>query len=645
MVGKTCRVCGKPQAVFSMEKDAGVLPPGTELDGGSVIVGTRIGRGGFGITYRALDCETNTRVALKEFMPNHLVIRMADGKSVAVVEGNEDIYISSLKGFQREAKVLNELRRHPNIVRVLFTIAENNTVYYGMEYLDGDNLGEWAKKNYPKDLVPVREACRTLIPVMNALIYCHEKGVLHRDISPDNILLCKDKNGETVPKLIDFGAAYVAIQDYTHTFPNVRKAYFSPLEQMTGIAKDQGSWSDVYSFCATIYFLITGKPPVSSVDVAAGIARLQRPSELGARIPAEAEDVLMHGMTLGYKQRIQTIREFRDEFCRALGIKLEAEKKPVTHPAPSPAPHPVQPKEVTASGSSCDVQKDSQKEPDPKPITPDNIPGPDPEPAIQTKLKAGQLFARGILYLLLAACCYGFGFFLCEAEGLLYGWLAFALILIISLLTMRATPGMAAVGQHFVRRDGAAPGFGQFLVYSLLNASPLGLIDGIALLGGNEAISSRISRLKCVMDFQPEPEKELSVSEPSKPKELPAAPQKHEEPPSEPESSGNRTIAIMKGIDGPMKGRTLSICDGDVLGRNPQKSQVTVGCEDATVGRMHCRFVYAKSKGKWGIVNLSPNGIVINGKRITDQEGKPTVIPEDARIQIGKSTYAFNENQ
>ena len=641
MVGKTCRVCGKPQAVFSIEKDAGVLPPGTELDGGSVIVGTRIGRGGFGITYRALDCEKNIRVALKEFMPNHLVVRMPDGKSVAVVEGNEDIYLSSLKGFQREAKVLNELRRHPNIVRVLFTIEENNTVYYGMEYLNGDNLGEWAKKKYPKNLVPVREACRTLLPIMDALTFCHEKGVLHRDISPDNILICKDQKGESIPKLIDFGAAYVAIQDYTHTFPNVRKAYFSPLEQMTGIAKDQGSWSDVYSFCATLYFLITGKPPVSSVDVATGTARLQRPSELGALIPAEAEDVLMHGMTLGYKQRIQTIKEFRDDFCRALGIEPEPEKKAVTPVAPPPASSSVQ----QSPGSTSDPQQDTQKEPDPKSAGSDDIAGADPKPAKQTKLTGGQLLTMGVIYLLLAACSYGFGFFLYETEGLLYGWLAFALILVISLLTMRATPGMSAVGRHFVRRDGAPPGFGQILVFSLLNASPLGLIDGIALLGGNEAISSRISRLKRVMDFQPESEMQPSVPEPPKLKELPFTPQKHQVHPAEPERSGDRVFAVMKGVDGPMKGRTLSISDGDVLGRNPQKSQVTVGSEDATVGRMHCRFVYAKSKGKWGVVNLSSNGIVIDGKRITEQEGKPTVIPEGARIQIGKSTYAFSEKQ
>ena len=101
----------------------------------------------------------------------------------------------------------------------------------------------------------------------------------------------------------------------------------------------------------------------------------------------------------------------------------------------------------------------------------------------------------------------------------------------------------------------------------------------------------------------------------------------------------------MKGVDGPMKGRSLKIFDGDVLGRNPEKAQVVVGGEDATVGRAHCRFVYAKSKGKWGVVNLSSNGVVVNGHRIVEKAGKPTVIPESATIQIGKSTYAFKGKQ
>ena len=100
----------------------------------------------------------------------------------------------------------------------------------------------------------------------------------------------------------------------------------------------------------------------------------------------------------------------------------------------------------------------------------------------------------------------------------------------------------------------------------------------------------------------------------------------------------------MKGISGPMHGRVLSVYDGDVLGRNPQRAQLLVSSEDGTVSRAHCRFVYAKSKGKWGIVNLSDNGIVVNGNSVSEKEGKPVVIPSGSEIRVGGSTYIFTAN-
>ena len=642
MAGNTCTVCGRPPAPFSKKTDAGVLPPGTELDNGSVIVGAKIGRGGFGITYRALDKQSGKRVALKEFMPNHLVTRLADGKGIAVVAGSEDTYLSSRRSFMREANVLNELRKHPNIVKVLFTLEENNTVYYGMEFLEGDNIAVWARDHYPKKPMSAKEACSVMLPVMDALIFCHEKGVLHRDISPDNILICKDAQGNPNPKLIDFGAAHVAIQDFTHTFPNVRKAYFSPLEQMSGNSNDQGSWSDVYSLCATIYYLITGRPPVSAIEVATGTNRLQPPSKIGAHIPDNAEDVLMHGMVLDYQKRIQTVRAFRDEFCKALHVeysevelqkhsdhgpapapKQEPDKKPV--PAPPPAPEPAD-----------ETGKHSQ---DPKPEDSETT----REEQIPREEK--RIFIRAVIYLLLAGICYGTGFCLAGMTGLLLGWLAFSLILMISLLNSGSTPGMAAAGLRFVDGSGSKNN-GRMALYAFLNASPLGLLDGMLLFDDRDGLCSRLCDLKYVSK---NPQKQEKVSDPPeqvKPElavkqEPEARPQqvkiRHAETPHSP----SRSFAVIKGVDGPMKGRSLKIFDGDVLGRNPEKAQVVVGGEDATVGRAHCRFVYAKSKGKWGVVNLSSNGVVVNGNRIVEKEGKPTVIPEGATIQIGKSTYAF----
>lgn len=640
MAGKKCTVCGRPPAVFSPTTDAGILPPGTELDGGSVVVGTRIGRGGFGITYRALDRESGKRIALKEFMPNHMVNRLPDGKNVAVIEGSEDIYISSRKGFMREARVLNELRQHPNIVKVLFTLEENNTVYYGMEFLEGDNLAVWVRNQYPKDLMSAKDACTLLLPIMDALAFCHSKKVLHRDISPDNILICKDQQGKPKPKLVDFGAAYVAIQDYTHTFPNVRKAYFSAVEQMSGSEKDQGSWSDVYSLCATIYFLITGKPPTSSIDILTGTGRLQPPRDLGAHISEKAEDVLLHGMTLDYRKRIQTVKAFREEFCEALGVHFEK-----AHP-PQPS-KPKEPLKKPPEKQPEELPEEPPKEPPKEPITSNQREEENPEPAESSSTPGQKLAIRGLIYILLAAACYGIGYYQWNTIGLVYGWLVFSCVLLICLLCSGSTPGMAAIGQHYTDSEGKR-NYGRMIPLAFLNASPLGLLDGAFLLGGEEAVCSRICGLKCINKDQEE-KKDPEPSSEAKSALKPPPKQQHESSQllrsSESFSSQSRPMAVMKGLEGPMKGRILSICDGDVLGRNPQMAQVTVGGEDATVGRAHCRFVYATKKMKWGIVNLSSNGVTINGDRIVEKEGKPTVIPDGARVQIGMSTYVFKGNK
>ncbi len=629
MAGNTCSVCGRPPVPFSKENDAGVLPPGTELDNGSVVVGAKIGRGGFGITYCALDRQSGKRVALKEFMPNHLVTRLADGKEVAVVAGNDDTYLSARRSFMREANVLNKLRKHPNIVKVLFTLEENNTVYYGMEFLEGDNLAVWARNRYPKKPMPAKEACSVMLPVMDALIFCHEIGVLHRDISPDNILICKDAQGNPKPKLIDFGAAHVAIEDFTHTFPNVRKAYFSPLEQMSGNSNDQGSWSDVYSLCATIYYLITGRFPVSAIEMATGTARLQPPSEHGARIPENAEDVLMHGMVLDYQRRIQTVKEFRDEFCKALDVE-------VTEPVKSAPPRPEPPPQVLPPLDPAD---------DPEDPCPDPVQSNAQVTTVeQLPREKRRIFIRGVIYLLLAGACYGTGYCFLGLTGLLFGWLVFSLVLMISLLISGSTPGMAAAGLRFVDRNGSENN-GRMILYAFLNASPLGLLDGMLLLAGKDGLCSKI----CGLRYESRGlRKQMNDSPPTGGEKTdPKTAQETETGlKTKPHSSEMpRPSATMKGVDGPMKGRNLNVFDGDILGRNPEKAQVVVGGEDATVGRAHCRFVYAKTKGKWGIVNLSSNGVAINGNRIFEKEGKPKVIPDGATIQIGKSTYTFKVKQ
>lgn len=687
MRGNVCTQCGKSASSREEARNSGLLIPGTELDEGSVVVGEKIGRGGFGITYRALDRETGNRVALKEFMPNHLVNRGADGKSVIVLSGEEDAYIQSRKSFSREAKILNELRHHPNIVRVLFTIEENNTVYYGMEFLDGVNVAEWVVRQN-KGLISAADACKILLPAIDALIYCHKNHVLHRDISPDNILIAKSADGKETVKLIDFGAAHAAIENFTKTFPSVLKKHFSPIEQMTR-GEDQGTWSDVYSLCATIYFLITGKPPTSALDVVtSNNARIEPPRKLGAKISEDAEDVLMHGLVQDYRKRIQTMDQFRKEFTTALGLKVppyqdpypyykktdqseqkKEEKEIITPTIPETSDKNDPQKQETAHLESSTVQE----------FKLDPLPDPEPVPQPNEEVKrnvVGQFF----LYLFQAAAAFAvatyavkngiFGYLVkSDAFGdiafvniLVYTWILFALVTFCFVVTKHATLGMCTNGLIFKGKGNKPINVLQALLFSVLTTSPLGWLDGLLIAMKSKPLSAQIcgleehSTVPVKMDSgkmitKPKAEPPVPVNPPVElQKEVKTKPSSINQQSSLPLSihSGKlKESAKLIGIDGPMKGKTLIIHDKDLMGRNSEAVQVVVGSEDATVGRVHCQFHYARSNKKWGIINFSSNGVWINDRFIAKEEGKnrPQVIANNAVIRIGHSKYQFQQQE
>ena len=635
-----CKVCGKP-AVAVSDKDVGVLAPGTELDSGSVVVGTKIGRGGFGITYRALDRETGQKVALKEFMPTHLVNRGRDGRTIQVLDGMEDTFNAARRGFMREAKVLHELRRHPHIVNVLFTIEENNTAYYGMELLNGVNLSQWVRQRGKK--IPAKEACEILLPVMDALVYCHDKGVLHRDISPDNIFMENTGNGNVCAKLIDFGAAYVAIENFTHTFPSVRKQYYSPLEQMNTDRNEQGSWSDVYSLAATLFYLITGTPPTSALDIAAGTAVMHPPSAYQVNIPNAAEKVLMHALAQNVSERIQTVSEFRTAICNALGVPWQEilrrdERSGVTLIDTN---HPEEP----ATGTSTTGGSVLRVEPVPSESVPSSAHPHEEPPAIPQA--PPQYWKRALIAGVQYLTFYGLGYLAFGPAGLAVGYAAFMLFqfLLVS-AGSHGTIGMNA--DHLTFRYGSEPpGTGPAMIFALWNASPLGLLDGLMLVSGKEALADRLSGLSAVStsaqagnaggQAKPAPVPRSEPAKEQKPPQKKAASQEQASPVQEDATHGSAFIVCLQG---PMKGKRFAVHVGDTAGRNPDVSQILLGSEDPTVSKQHCRFIRARN-GKWGLTNLSGNGTGIDGTLILEKNGTPQVLHNGTMIQIGMSTYQF----
>ena len=282
------------------------LPPRLLLHGRYLVVRT-LGEGGFGITYLAWDAVSGERVAIKEYFPAGFVTRAPRSADVLYRKENRTAASRGLKRFTAEARILAEVRGLPGIVSVLDYFAANETAYIVMEYLDGISLKKYVAKKGGR--LPIAEILGIMRPVMESLVTVHEKGLIHRDISPDNILITK--TGDV--KLIDFGAAKQTNLD-GKSLSIVLKQGFAPEEQYRTHG-EQGPWTDVYALAATIYFCLTGQLPPESIQ---RLVRdtVMRPSELGADIAPNQENALMKALAVYKKNRYESVRQFMNAICR-----------------------------------------------------------------------------------------------------------------------------------------------------------------------------------------------------------------------------------------------------------------------------------------------------------------------------------------
>lgn len=610
-----CSECGKGPAEYTQkDRELGVLPPGTELDGGNIVVGAKLGKGGFGITYIALDRESGERIALKELFPKHQIMRCPDGRNIQVISGYEEQFRAALRSFIREAKTINALRHHPNVVHVKFMFQENGTAYYGMDMLQGKNLFGWMRDTGRQKL-SAREACTILNPIMDALAFCHRTGVLHRDVSPDNIFIREDPSvkGGIVPTLIDFGAAYVAIDNFTHTFPKVQKRGYSPIEQMT--QKGGGPYSDVYAFCATFYHLITGNCPPSAVDTI--ITPIKLPSEQGADISPAAETVLMKGLERAYTDRIQTMGDLQRRLCSALSMtpyQAAVKGSTIQPPIPPTPPQPVRPEK------SHEVSKPSDSAvSDVSRVNSEVIDVPEREN------NAGKRVIGYILECLL--------FFLpcilfAGGWGVLLGYGLMTLVdTLLCMIPGHGTLGMRMFGLHFENSDNVT--IVSSLLYSMLYALvPFTLLDGlVALPKGAEMLTLR------------EKMTDLRIGEP-------AQEGSHDENDSyyasgsvyaNPKKVASVPTATIKCKDGPMVGRTFRVEDGFSMGRNSDMCEILMDASDMNVSRRHCRFQYAGQQ--WYLRNESANGTTVDGKLL--ELGQTSALSSGTLLKVGKSTFVF----
>lgn len=323
-----CPACGKNPKEY-------VSPPHTLSQGAMLghryLVGGVLGEGGFGITYIGLDTLLQFRVAIKEFYPAGMVNRnntvSNDVQSISADSARE-LFSKSREHFLHEARTLAKFTNEPGIVAVRDFFEENHTVYIVMEYLDGITL-----KSYLKQVGTISSynTICLLMPVFHSLKKIHEKNLIHRDISPDNIMLV----GEQV-KLLDFGAAREFADEKSLSV--MLKHGYAPMEQYRRHGK-QGAWTDIYAICATIYKCITGVIPPDAPDRIYE-DDLKMPSELGFEASPEFEKVLRHGLAVKAEDRIQSIDQLLSELAAVPDLDIdfsEGASAPAQTTAPAPS--------------------------------------------------------------------------------------------------------------------------------------------------------------------------------------------------------------------------------------------------------------------------------------------------------------------
>jgi len=290
-----CRHCGYIDGAVA--ESLLHLPLGTLLRD-KYLIDKVLGQGGFGITYLALDTTLQLKLVIKEYLPMELAARLGNQEQVSVYEATKEVQFKcGLSKFLDEARMPARFIEHPNVVTVRDYFEANGTAYIVMDYIEGMAFEHYLTANGGR--ISFEQALKVIMPVLDALAEAHKMGILHRDISPDNIYI--DINGQV--KLIDFGAARQEMQQANRSRSVIMKVGYSPLEQYQSKGK-QGASTDIYALGATLYRAITGQAPVEVLD------RLQKdelntPSELPVKIKAAAEKALLKAIAINADERSQ----------------------------------------------------------------------------------------------------------------------------------------------------------------------------------------------------------------------------------------------------------------------------------------------------------------------------------------------------
>lgn len=294
--------------------------------GGKYIIGKAVSSNGESITYSAFDVDRKTAVVIKEFLPERLANRADDGKTVAIVKNSQDTYYNLLNKFLELWRNLARVRGFSALIPVIDIIEENNTAYAVTEFIESLSLREFLLRS-KTGYLNWEKAKMLFMPVLSLLSNLHKSGIVHYGISPDTLMIGRDGKLRLSGFSISEGRF-----ERTEIPAEIFDGY-TPLEQY-GYDLESGEWSDVYSFCATVYRALVGSVPQSAISRSTS-DKLIIPARYAEIIPVYVINALMNGLQVDPLERTKDIETLREELSATpsnvvssySGIRVPSEDK------------------------------------------------------------------------------------------------------------------------------------------------------------------------------------------------------------------------------------------------------------------------------------------------------------------------------
>jgi serine/threonine protein kinase len=303
------------------------LTPGFKLHW--YVIDRVLGQGGFGITYLARDTNLDQMVAIKEFLPGEIALRVEDVSVQPRTANDSEQYEWGLDRFMSEARTLARFD-HPNIARIFSVFEANDTAYLVMRYEQGKAFNTYLEQHQH---LSEEELLDIALPILDGLKEVHKTGFIHRDIQPANIYIRDDGS----PVLLDFGAARDT-SGKLRTLTILVAPGYAPFEQYYTNASEQGPWTDIYGMGATLYRAITGVAPLDAIERSRGMLGSTRDLMVPASVAGQGRyserflAAVDHALKFNDQDRPRTI----DVWIKELEpLPAETTDSPKTNPEPS----------------------------------------------------------------------------------------------------------------------------------------------------------------------------------------------------------------------------------------------------------------------------------------------------------------------